>query len=170
VRVSERGRLVGSAGPEQREHSTCVPIPRPAGSALARPLHQSAAQHDQLQPVALIECTGGDEGAQLSQRMAGHVVAVGAAERFPPGEARAVDRRLGEVRALVDAREGILAHGLGHRFEQVRAHARDLLAHAVGLAPLAREKNRRAGHHCKPTPARERGNRGGGDCPPIGGR
>ena len=104
-----------SAAPaaEQREHPA---VARP----LAGLLHQPPAQHDELEPVALAQAAGGDERAELAERVPGHEVAdpppraVPAPDRGPPGEARAEDRRLREVRALLGARERVLADQLLH--------------------------------------------------------
>src|SRR5581483_6240466 len=95
---------------------------------------------------------------------------LGPPQLLPAGETCTEDRGLSELCAVVDAREGILADGLDRRRKQVRPYALHFLAHAVGLAALTREKNRRRGHHVKPTPTRVRGNRPCRDCPPIGGR
>ena len=65
------------------------------------------------------------------------------ADRRPPGETGAEDRGLSEVGALVGPRERVLADHLDRRAcEQVRAHARDQLAHLRRLASLTREQDR----------------------------
>ena len=105
-----------SAAPraQQRDHAAVA-------GALAGLLHQPAAQRDQLEPVALVQAAGRDQRRELAERVAGHHVALGAAERLPAGQARAEDRRLREVRALLGARERVLADDLVGEREQVRA-------------------------------------------------
>ena len=96
----ELAGLLGGAAAEQRDHPAVARL-------LARLLHQAAAQRDELEPVLLVERLGGDERGELAERVTGHVVAERVADRLPAGEARAEDRRLREVRALIDPRERI---------------------------------------------------------------
>ena len=81
--------VLGGAPAHQREHAAVA-------GALARLLHQPAAQRDQLEPVALAQAAGRDERGQLAERVAGHEIARRSPERLPPGQAGAEDRGLGE--------------------------------------------------------------------------
>src|SRR5437763_8542328 len=109
--------MLGGAGPQHRGHAALLALS-----------HQRAAEDDQIEPILLRDRTCGDQRAELAQRVTGHAVALGAPELLPSSETCAENCRLGELRAVVDPRERILAHGLDRRLEQVWADARHLVA------------------------------------------
>ena len=122
--------MLGRACPHQREH------PAVAG-LLAGLLHQPPAQRDQLEPVALTERTRRDERCKLAERVSGHEIPIGRAERRPSGEARAEDRRLREFRAVIGARERVLADDLCRRARADRgASARRCRAFPASGCPV----------------------------------
>ena len=105
--------------------------------------HQLAAADRQQQALVGAQRLGRDERAQLAERMAGERDRRDVRTRLhPAGDARAEDRRLGEARALADARERILADQLAAALQQVGNDARDLLAKIGRLAPLTGEQAR----------------------------
>jgi hypothetical protein len=117
------------AAAEHREHPTGPGLP-------AGPLHQPAALDDEREPVLLLERSRSDERGQLTERVPGHRDGR-LVETVEPGEARAEDGGLGELRAVGDPREGVLADELGDAFEQVGPDRGDEVAHLGGLARLA---------------------------------
>ena len=114
-----------------RSPASCISRPRSATSS--SPSRSSSAP-------------GRDQRRELAKRVAGHEVSVGAAERLPAGEARAEDRRLRVVGALVGPRERVLADDLGRQLEQIGAHLGDGLAHLGRLAALAGKQDCRLAH------------------------
>ncbi len=75
--VGDLSSALGSVGAEQRDHAAV-----PGG--LARLLHQSAAQRDELEPVALAEHAGSDQGAELAERVAGGELLAGRPSAHQP--------------------------------------------------------------------------------------
>ena len=104
--------------------------------------HDPAARHDDPQPVGVVDRSGGGEGADLTQRVAGEVLGVGTPEPLEARDRGAVDGGLGVGRALRHALEGILADKLGGELEQVRAEIRDYLAARRIPDPLTRKEDR----------------------------
>ena len=117
-------------------------------------MHQPTAQRDQLEPVALVKRSGGDQRSQLAERVAGHELGVRRAERVPASEARAEDRGLREVGALAGAYERVFADRLHGELQQLRTRALHVVAHVVGLTPLPGEQDRRLRVHPISTYAR----------------
>ena len=133
--LGDRSRVLGGALAEQREH-------RAVARALARLLHQPPARRDEPQPVLGAQRLGGDQRGDLAERVAGVRGAghAGVAQPLEADDARAVDRRLRVARAVVDARERIVADDLASEREQVGTRRRDVVAHLGGLASLAGEQ------------------------------
>jgi hypothetical protein len=84
------------------------------------------------------------ERGELAERVPGDALGLGAAGLLPARDARAVDRRLREAGAVVDALERVVADELGGELEQLGALRGDLLLHPGLLAPLAGEEQRGA--------------------------
>ena len=102
-----RRRLVAERG----EHAAW-------GTALGGVLHHPAARDRQRQPVVLAEAAGGDQRGELAERVPGHVRGRGAAGVRPSGEAGAVQRRLSERGAFVDAFERVDSELVDRLIEQ----------------------------------------------------
>ena len=177
-RLGDVGGVLGGAGAEHRDHRAVAGGAggvRVRAGGQARLVHEPAAQRDELQALALVQGAGGDERAQLAERVPGHHLPERGAERRPAREAGAEDRRLGVVGAVVDAREGVLADDLGGERQQVGADARDEVAHLARLAPLTGEQDRAGGAvdsmviQGERTPKRRVRYGGIGSFPPIGG-
>ena len=117
----DRPRVVGRAA-EQREHRAAV-----VGLG-----HQAAAQHDEAERVLGAQDAGGDERAELAERVTGGHGGL-EVELGPAGDAGAEDGGLREARALVDALEGVFADELDALLEQVGQGMRDVVAHVGGL-------------------------------------
>ncbi len=128
------GALLRRARAHQRQHA--------ASPLLTRFLHQAAAKADQPQAVGLGQRSGRDQRAQLPQRMAGHELAVGPAQRAPAGQAGAEDRGLGVLGSVLRAGERILPHHLLGQLEQIRAGAGDSVTHVRCLTALAGKQDR----------------------------
>ena len=132
--------VIGGACAEQREH------PAVAG-VLARLLHQPAAQRHELEPVALGQAAGGDQRAELSERVAGHAVAVGRA-RAPPSPRRLAQKIAGCANRVPSSAR---ANGSSPTIsldecEQVGAHPLHGVAHVRGLATLTWKHDRSYSH------------------------
>ncbi len=136
------GGVLGRARAEHGDHAALAVAGLQAGL-----VHEPAAQRDELQALALIQRAGGDQRAELAQRVARHERLDRAAEGLPAGQAGAEDRRLGEVGALVGARERVLADGLDGHLQQVGPDALHEVAHVRRLAPLAGEQDCACGTH-----------------------
>ena len=90
-------------------------------------------------------------------------------DRLPSGEARAEDRGLREVRALVDPRERIGPDEQLNALEQIWPLFGDRVAHLRGLASLSGEQNGCGGHSHHRTHAGGSGYSWDGAFPPNGG-
>jgi hypothetical protein len=137
------GDLLGELGgalTHERDHAAVT-------GSLAGLVHQATAQRDQIQAVALGQAPGGDQRGQLPQRVTRHEIALRPAERDPSGEARAEDRRLGEVGPVLGAQKGILAHDVDRQGQQLGRDLSHEVSHLGRLAALAREQDRGPGAH-----------------------
>jgi hypothetical protein len=92
------------------------------------PAGVAAAGDDDSQPVELVDRAGGGERRELAERVAGVEIASRPAAALEAGKRGAIDRRLGEARAVADAGERILPGELGGEREQVGAILGDEIA------------------------------------------
>jgi hypothetical protein len=123
--LGDLARLV-LGGADEREHRAGV-----VGLG-----HQAAAEDDELERGVAVQRAGGGQRAELAEAVAGGDAGLEAGG-LVAGQARAEDRGLGEARALVSAREGVLADELDHPVEQVGRDACHEVAHLGCLAALA---------------------------------
>ena len=121
--------------PQHREH--------PFRIARLRNGHQLAASDRELEARQRVERAGGDERAELTQRVPGECDGAHApAELHPAGDARAEDRGLREPRAVADAGERILTDEIDALLAQRGRRALHALTKIACLASLTREQPR----------------------------
>ena len=109
LRASSRARGVVA---EQREHA-------PSGWASAAACIEAAPRTGNAKPVDGSMAAGGGERGELAERVARVEVGRGRLAPLPQRDARAVDRRLREAGALVDALEWVVADQLARELQQV---------------------------------------------------